>query len=342
MKAWIKLVLYHSGVLSLYHRVRNKGTLTVVMFHRVLPTADPRSASSLPEWTVTDSVFGDCLGFFTKHYDVVSLEQVRSAVGGGPPLPDRSLLITFDDGYADIDEYALPVLRRHDAPAVVFMISDFIGGAGRPWQEEFFAAWSQGRISPTDVKSTFRRLRGPGDDDKSVEDMARDIAWRGPALDEERVSDLFSRLETSPVPTGLPPQMLSVPQLRELHQNHIAIGGHGRSHIALPTADDPDAELSHPVAEISRALDATGRHDIYAMSFPHGQYSADLIQQARSRGYELLFTSRPCLMRLVAGRPTGTVFGRLHVSAPGVAPRGRLRPELLALALFRAGRESKT
>lgn len=310
----------------------------MAMFHRVLAAEDPRWSSSLAEWSITDSVFDQCLEFFTRHYNIVSLDEVRSSLDGGAPLPPCSLLITFDDGYSDNHEYALPLLRRRKLPAVVFVVSDSVDRMRRPWQEEFFVAWSRGEISPDEVNDVFHALRG-GTRELSVEEMARDIAWRGPSLSEDRVSDLFRRLRTPPSMAGIPRQMLTGRQLRDLQRNRVAVGAHGRTHVALPMASDPDGELALPRLELSKTLDAKGRHRVSAMSFPHGQFTAELVQKARSQGYELLFTSRPCLNHLDGGRPAQGTLGRLNVSGPHVAPSGSLRPELLALSFFRARHE---
>jgi len=54
-------LIYRMGVLSLYHRVRNRRTLTVVAFHRILRRGDPRWETALPPWTLFEDTFDDCL-----------------------------------------------------------------------------------------------------------------------------------------------------------------------------------------------------------------------------------------------------------------------------------------
>ena len=60
----IKKALYVTGALGLYHRLRNRDTLTVIMFHRVLEPQDPRWASCDPDYTVSASLFSESLRFF--------------------------------------------------------------------------------------------------------------------------------------------------------------------------------------------------------------------------------------------------------------------------------------
>lgn len=52
----------------------------------------------------------------------------------GTPLPPRPVIFTFDDGYAELADHAFPVLERHGFGAVVFLVTDLVGGT---------AAWTQ-------------------------------------------------------------------------------------------------------------------------------------------------------------------------------------------------------
>jgi len=68
------------------------------------------------------------LAYF-KHfgYHVVSLDDAYAGLFLGRPLPPRPVVLTFDDGYRNFYEYALPALHEHGYPAAVFVITDLIG-----------------------------------------------------------------------------------------------------------------------------------------------------------------------------------------------------------------------
>ena len=122
----LKRVAYVSGALGWYHKARNRNTLTVVMFHRVLAAGDERWAHADPRYSMTDDQLEQCLQFFGKHYSLVDLAAIEAAAARRgkalEALPARALLVTFDDGWADTEEYALPVLRR---------------SAARPWPSSY-------------------------------------------------------------------------------------------------------------------------------------------------------------------------------------------------------------
>jgi peptidoglycan/xylan/chitin deacetylase (PgdA/CDA1 family) len=62
-----------------------------------------------------------------EHYRVIRLADLAEFLAGRRQLPQRSVVITFDDGYESIYRYAYPVLRKHGYPATLFMYTDFIG-----------------------------------------------------------------------------------------------------------------------------------------------------------------------------------------------------------------------
>jgi peptidoglycan/xylan/chitin deacetylase (PgdA/CDA1 family) len=56
----------------------------------------------------------------------VSLDQVQAAAGGGPPLPDKAILITFDDGLKSLYTRVFPLLRAYRYPAVAALVGSWM------------------------------------------------------------------------------------------------------------------------------------------------------------------------------------------------------------------------
>lgn len=101
--------------------VDDRRTLSVLMYHKVNDT--PENPVTIPPIRFAEQMaYLDDTG-----YRVVSLDDVLDHYREGRSLPPRAVLITFDDGYRDNLENALPILERHGFPAVMFAPLGFVG-----------------------------------------------------------------------------------------------------------------------------------------------------------------------------------------------------------------------
>lgn len=112
-------------------KVTPSDDVLVLNYHQI----NTRDANSL---TVRPGNFADELDYLTEHgYHVISLDQFISHQNEGAPLPDKPVLITFDDGYKDNYTDAFPLLKERNMPALIFIITDYIG------TQENYMTWPQ-------------------------------------------------------------------------------------------------------------------------------------------------------------------------------------------------------
>ncbi|MBC7905693.1 MAG: polysaccharide deacetylase family protein [Rhodospirillaceae bacterium] len=311
----LKTVVYGSGLWPALHNYRNAQTLTVVMFHRVLPV-DAQSTAD-PGYTVSDTFFAGCLRFFRRHYHVVSLDAVLAA--RTIPLPANALLITFDDGWADNLTTALPLLRRKGLPAVVFATTDAVTDPAPVWwQDQLIAVLRRGHGD--------KLGRALGTEPEPLPQLLLRLSAMPP--------DVRDRLLAQFTPTHEGRQMLDPEGLRRLTEAEIAIGAHGASHLPLPLLANPGADLDRARHSLATLL-PDHKPALAALSLPHGRYDAATIAAARKSGFQLVFTSDPCLNATDHGLLQSTVLGRIEMQDALLADRhGYPCPAKLASWLF--------
>ena len=74
--------------------------------------------------------------FAAQGYRSVSLQTLYDAVMLGKPLPPKPIVFTFDDGYADAHQFALPILRKHNFIGTFYITSGFVGRKGHlTWRQ---------------------------------------------------------------------------------------------------------------------------------------------------------------------------------------------------------------
>jgi peptidoglycan/xylan/chitin deacetylase (PgdA/CDA1 family) len=289
LKPFVKRLLFVSGLFEAWHRRRNRSYLTVVGFHRVLPPQDARFEGSNPAYTVTPDELDQCLCLFDRFYNVVSLAQVGAARAGKEGLPDCPLLITFDDGWQDNFQYALPVLKQHSLPAVLFVATGCIGSERGFWQEEVLDAVLRHRISVPHENASGSML---------IADLT--------AMPRAQRESYLDRL---PDAADLPRRMIDVAELASLRAGGVAIGAHGHSH-------EPMTELENPQTEFAACRERLGTLKLFeppaAFSFPHGRFNAKLVSLATASGFDLLFTSKHVLTPS-ADLPACETIGRIEM-----------------------------
>jgi len=334
LKDFARKILYASGALSLYHRLRNRDSLTVVMFHRTLRKDDPRWPSCDPDYTLGEDLFERSIAFFKRHYRVVSLDQVLRARREGTGLPPYSLLITFDDGWLDNVDYALPALARAGLPAVMFVAADAVGARQPFWQERLVAALRLGKLSVDDLASAWVEQGGTRPARGGIAGLREIIAQLEKTPSATR-NELLARFADA-MDDGHQ-HMVDVADLAKLRAGGVELGLHGKSHVAMTRAENLDAELGGARAAMAQMLDVPegiASTACATMSFPHGAFDPGIAERAREAGYELLFTSVPVL-NPVGERPSW-LLGRTGYETDTIADaHGRFCPERLALYLFR-------
>jgi poly-beta-1,6-N-acetyl-D-glucosamine N-deacetylase len=102
--------------------------LTVLSYHEV---AEPGRAL-VPQYAVTPTEFVRQMDWLRNHgYHFVSVSDVLAGREGKKPLPDKAVLITFDDGYHSVYEHAWPVLKIFRIPAVINVVGSWLEEKGR-------------------------------------------------------------------------------------------------------------------------------------------------------------------------------------------------------------------
>lgn len=118
----------------------------ILMYHRVAEVQpDPWALC------VTPQHFTEQLEVLRQYGGVVSLRQLSMALRDGS-LPDRAVVVTFDDGYADNLYHAKPLLERYDIPATIFLTTGAIGRGREFWWDEL----EQLLLQPGSLPATLR------------------------------------------------------------------------------------------------------------------------------------------------------------------------------------------
>ena len=211
--------------LSLLSPAGPGGRLSILIFHRVLARPDPLFPD-IPDV----AEFEKKMLWVRDWFNVVPLARAADMLLNGT-LPSRALAITFDDGYADNEELAAPILQRLRMPATFFVSTGFLDGECM-WNDRVIEAVRACRSDEIDLGSlglgrhslsSAQARRG------AIDALLRDIKHMEP---EQRQAVCDGVVELSGA-TAQPRLMMRPEQVRSLRTWGMDVGAHTVTHPIL-------------------------------------------------------------------------------------------------------------
>lgn len=292
------LIRAAAGVAPITWKWRRRGSLVVLMYHRVLPKDSPARKTEEPGMYVSPETFDLHLTELKRRFELVHLDEWLRRASGGLPLPKLACAITFDDGWRDNYEFALPVLVQHNAPATIFLVSSYVGTAQRFWPNRLmdlldkafakpgsvdFPEPLRGIIEPTLIQAGRRGVLRADDIDRVIQGAKR--------LDEAQIRSLVEEAEkTCDHPTGAAEILSRSDVVQMAASGLVRFGSHTMTHLRLG-GPIPSQELEREIAgSRSRLLDMLGQ-EIDLFCYPNGETSPEALDCVR-RHYVGAVTTR--------------------------------------------------
>jgi peptidoglycan/xylan/chitin deacetylase (PgdA/CDA1 family) len=128
LKRWLKTALAVPGVLAM----GQQPAIRCLFYHRINPYPFSSLGPVSREISISPEEFEWQIRYLAENgHRSITLAQFHAWLCGDAPIDDKSILITFDDGYEDNLSWAAPILKRHGFSATVFVVTDFLGSDTR-------------------------------------------------------------------------------------------------------------------------------------------------------------------------------------------------------------------
>ncbi|NNM83124.1 MAG: polysaccharide deacetylase family protein [Burkholderiales bacterium] len=252
--------------------------LSILIYHRVLPEADPM----LPDVVDADR-FDAQMGVLSSLFNLLPLSEAVMRLKSGS-LPARAACITFDDGYADNAEVALPILKKYGVPATFFIATGYLNG-GIMFNDKVIETVR--RLSCGEhvfPEIGMRSLTGNREKTDVVRDLLSFLKYR-PLSERQDFLDRIIDSERIVLPANL---MMRSDQVRLLADSGMEIGGHTVNHPILNGLNARQAKQE--IGEGRIALEEITGQSIRLFAYPNGvpgrDYGREHIQLLREMGFE--------------------------------------------------------
>ncbi len=281
----------------------------ILMYHRIVRTElDPWGMCVSPE------NFSEQLEAIGRVATPMSLvDFVRSSQSGR--LPERAVVVTFDDGYVDNFEVALPLLRGHRVPATLFVTTCNIGTNREFWWDRLETLLLATGTLPAKLELQLPSGSQSWDLDGAAAYSAADLqadrgirAWsaaRGTRLGffydvwktlwplpdssrEEALDQLARWVGFEPEPS-LSRRTMTADEIRRMgHEGVMQIGAHTVNHPPLP-AHESQVQVEQIIGSRDRLQEILGC-PVPTFAYPHGEYSPETIRILQEAGFECAVT----------------------------------------------------
>jgi peptidoglycan/xylan/chitin deacetylase (PgdA/CDA1 family) len=283
------------GLASVHHLV-NKD-IKILAYHRVLPREPeegfPYDLELVSAWA---DEFDWQMAYLAKHYQVITCHELAGFMDAGV-WPDKPcVMVTFDDGYLDNHDVALPILQRHGLPAVVFVTTGYIGGEGTFWYDQLVHEVLHSQAN--------RLMLTPGGEhvDLGHGEAARRVACTRLLRHMKRVSnderlatlarwhdDLGVNSKPDPASQHRP---MNWTHVKALSDAGVEIGSHTVTHPVLSRIQDVE-HLKREFAASKEAIEAHLGKPVLSVAYPTGgrtAYTEQVMACAEQCGYRFAFT----------------------------------------------------
>jgi peptidoglycan/xylan/chitin deacetylase (PgdA/CDA1 family) len=270
---------------SAFLRSGNAAKLSILIYHRVLPRHDP-----MLEFEPDAAEFERQVALLASQFAVLPLSEAVDRLKKGT-LARRTACVTFDDGYADNAEIALPILQRWGIPATFFISTAFLDG-GCMWNDVVIESVRAARAATLDLTSIGlgnHRVQSYAQRRQAVARLLTALKYLPPEERRHRVMQMASITSTA-LPDRL---MMTSEQVRALSSAGMEIGGHTVNHPILTSIGNEDAhqEIAQGKEVLTSIIDAPVKLFAYPNGKPGVDYQRQHVEIVRSLGFEAAFST---------------------------------------------------
>lgn len=271
---------------------RYVGEVVCLNYHSVSDSNPHRVCPLNSSLIVASDCFDQQMRFLAENYRCLSLSQALVQLESGSD--ERSVVVTFDDGFKDNLEVALPILERYQIPATIFVCAGLVENSSSLWWLDVEAIIAARESLHFSHGSNLWRL--PCGTPRQKAQACKKLNQYFKSLNTVQQRELLDIIGASEA-TGykMNQEIMTWNQLKQMASHPlITIGSHGVSHAVLRNCDED--QLRHEMEGSKSILEDQLGCIIDQFAYPFGLYSHASVREfsaAKKAGYSCALTMRP-------------------------------------------------
>lgn len=275
-----------------------QGKAVILTYHRVVSDEELRAQCIQDGMYVSVEAFAAQMRFLKTHFVVLSFSELLSMWAEKRWDPARRYcVVTFDDGWLDNYTYALPVLRRYDIPATVFLPTSFVGTNEWFWPDK--VGWLYQRFLQRSTKEQGRILSllqdkhvwvQEGENALLRQDSDAVVEWCK-ALSPTQIGVFVSGwAEALEVTLPSDRQVVNWEEVRAMSDAGVSFGSHSVTHTILTKLHWD--EVMREAVDSWSALTQRSIRSVPVFCYPNGDWSDEIGRCVKAAGYQAATTTQ--------------------------------------------------
>lgn len=265
----------------------NKKNYAVLCYHRI---ADKKKIldrnNPLSGLEVHQDIFEEQISFLKKKFKILSLNDLKKHIE--QKKNDFAISITFDDGYLDNINLALPILEKYNVPATIFVITRFLEKKDFMWWYFLWENLNNQKFIFINSKKIF------------LKNNADIINWYGILskevinLDYKEQKNYLDKVFGNQFNFNYKDLIFDLDQLIDLSKNKlIEIGSHTLTHAKLTSLNDN--EIFRELSISKKIIEEKIKKKVNFLAYPYGgsnEVNDKIIKITEEVGYQMAFSTK--------------------------------------------------
>jgi peptidoglycan/xylan/chitin deacetylase (PgdA/CDA1 family) len=244
--------------------------------------------------SASEQEFNWQMQYISENFTPIRLSEVCEFVLSGKRLPKNPIIVTFDDGFDDNYYTAFPILKKHNVPATIFVVPEFIDSHETIWYEKL-AYLIKNTTDDVEIPGLNLILKGTDDLVQRRNNYCTVVNKLKVVSNADRLiilDDLYARYlnDFSQISESVRAlsRSLSWEQIQEMNQSIVEIGSHSVTHPVLTMLTDD--ELAHELSDSKKILEDKLNEPVSTVAYPVGMefaYDQRVKNATRHAGYTI-------------------------------------------------------
>jgi peptidoglycan/xylan/chitin deacetylase (PgdA/CDA1 family) len=268
--------LYYSTIIVLFRRNYLKNGGAILAYHQI-----------------SGALLEKHIQYLKKHYNLISYDKFINHLLQNN-LPPHSVCLTFDDGYRTVFTENLPVLRKNNISAIVFLVVDILNRIPCAWWEDLRLAIFSTEQKNIVLNQQKYSIKNQKQKQRAYQKIIKYLKSLSQQQKMSEVSVLLNKLMF--VPGESASIFMNIKEATQFIENGMEVGSHTISHPILSEIDATDR-----VSEINNSreqLEAMLNYPVKHFSYPNGtarDFNTEIAELVKQAGYQSAVT-------LIAGK----------------------------------------